>query len=137
MPTQTVISINRQTPIMGPATFYPRVVVERLRIILFCIQCCQIILSIVEHLSDEILAVWIVPVRSEQRGVYDLLAGKNEAVTAIDSVNGIYVSIRNLPLAGLKHPRIQRQNMEDIHIAVLRLDFRFVLLIESTTLFHI
>ena len=31
MPTQTVISINRQTPIMGPATFYPRVVVERLR----------------------------------------------------------------------------------------------------------
>lgn len=30
MPTQTVISINRQTPIMGPATFYPRVVVERL-----------------------------------------------------------------------------------------------------------
>lgn len=31
MPTQTVISINRQTPIMGPATFYPRVVVERLQ----------------------------------------------------------------------------------------------------------
>ena len=30
MPTQTVISINRQTPIMGPATFYPRVVVKRL-----------------------------------------------------------------------------------------------------------
>lgn len=33
MPTQTVISINRQTPIMGPATFYPRVVVERLHLV--------------------------------------------------------------------------------------------------------
>ena len=31
MPIQTVTSINRQTPIVGPAGFYTRVVAERLQ----------------------------------------------------------------------------------------------------------
>ena len=33
MPTRTVISINRQTPSLGPAGFYPWVIIERLLMI--------------------------------------------------------------------------------------------------------